>query len=124
MKKAVRVNSPAAPICADAVFPRVVPAAPPLARLRVGETLTAATAPGLRAMLRSYADQGCVRLLVDLEAVAAIDAAGLAALLDGRNLLEGRPGGALLLRLNPAMRGALQRSGTIDAFRVWSEPHA
>ena len=120
MKTAVSESSPATP---DAAFPHA-PGALPLARVRVGETLTAANAPGLRAMLRSYAEQGCVRLLVDLEGVAAMDAAGLAALLDGRTLLEAQPGGALLLRLNPAMRGALQRSGTIDTFRVWSDAHA
>ena len=59
MKTALSVNRPAAPIHAG--FP-AGPAAPPLARLLVGGPCTAATAPGLRAQLRSYAEQGCVRL--------------------------------------------------------------
>ena len=62
MKTALSVNLPAAPIHTG--FP-AAPAAPPLARLLVGGPLTAAPAPGLRAQLRSYAEQGCVRLLVD-----------------------------------------------------------
>jgi anti-anti-sigma factor len=107
----------------DAGFPQA-PAALPLPRLRVGGPLTAATAPGLRAQLRSYAEQGCTRVVVDLESVASIDAAGLAALLAGRDLLEAQPGGALLLQLGPSLRATLKRAGAIGAFRMWGEPTA
>jgi anti-anti-sigma factor len=121
MRNAVSVYAPAAPMHPDTGFPQA-PAALPLPRLRVGGPLTAATAPGLRAQLRSYAEQGCTRVVVDLEAVASIDAAGLAALLAGRALLEAQPGGAMLLHLSPALHTTLKRAGALGTFRVWDEP--
>jgi anti-anti-sigma factor len=121
MGNAASVYTPAAPVHPDTGFPQA-PAALPLARLRVGGPLTAATAPGLRAQLRSYAEQGCTRVVVDLKAVASIDAAGLAALLAGRNLLEAQPGGALLLQLGPALQATLKRAGALGTFRVWDGP--
>ncbi|MBI4610286.1 MAG: STAS domain-containing protein [Candidatus Rokubacteria bacterium] len=91
-----------------------------LVRLRLGGAITAATAPRLRKLIRGYARPGDARLLVDLEGVPAIDVCGIAALLDGLKVIEAQPGGVMMLRVNPTVRQALRKSGTITAFRFWN----
>lgn len=91
-----------------------------LRRLRFEGPLTAATAPRVRALIRERALRGDVRLLVDLQAVTALDAAGLAALLDGQRIVESYAEGALVLRPNRIVRQALKESGTIAAFALWN----
>jgi len=88
--------------------------------VRFDGALTAATAPRVRAQLRDCAQRGDVRLLVDLQAVTALDAAGLAALLDGQRIVESYAEGALVLRPNRIVRQALKESGTIAAFALWN----
>ncbi|MGH7279601.1 MAG: STAS domain-containing protein [Candidatus Rokuibacteriota bacterium] len=89
-----------------------------LTRLCLLGPITAATAPRVRDVIRGYAERGCDRLLLDLERVTAVDAVGVAALLSGQKLIDARPGGALVLRLNAEVRRALRDSGTIAVFRI------
>jgi anti-sigma B factor antagonist len=101
------------------------PTAPPregLERLRVDGALTAATAPALRARVRDAAGQGRARMELDLQAVTALDAAGVAALLDARRVLEAQTGGTLVLRTNGLVCRALRITGTIAAFALWTGP--
>jgi anti-anti-sigma factor len=80
--------------------------------------ITAATAPRVRELIRGYAERGCDRLLLDLERVTAADVVGVAALLSGQKVLEARPGGEMVLRINAEVRRALRESGTATVFRV------
>jgi anti-sigma B factor antagonist len=93
-----------------------------LAQLRLTGPLTAATAPQLRARVRDAVDQGEARLIVDLRAVTGLDAAGIAALLDARRVLEAQAGGTLVLRVNRVVCRALKETGTITAFALWTGP--
>ena len=93
-------------------------------RLRLWGALTAATAAGVRELLHNYVGMGCFRVLVDLEAVESIDAAGVAALLDGRRLVEAGAGGAFYLRVGPTVSRALRQTGTFSAFRFWPDAQA
>jgi anti-anti-sigma factor len=93
-----------------------------LERLHVSGALTAATAPALRARVRDAAGQGPGRVELDLRAVTALDAAGIAALLDARRVLEARTGGTLVLRANRLVCRALRETGTIAAFALWTGP--
>jgi anti-anti-sigma regulatory factor len=80
--------------------------------------ITAATAPRVREVIRGYAERGSDRLLLDRERVTAVDAVGAAALLSGQKLIQARPGAAMVLRVNAAVRRALVESGTIAVFRI------
>jgi len=82
--------------------------------------LTAATAPALRAEVRAAIDQGHTALLVDLDEVTGVDAAGVAALLEARRLLEAHTGGTLVLRANSIVCRALKETGTLTAFALWT----
>jgi anti-anti-sigma factor len=93
-----------------------------LARLDVTGPLTTATAPSLRARVRDAARHGQTRLFVDLEAVTALDASGIAALLDARRVLEAQTGGTLVLRANGVVCRALKETRTITAFALWNNP--
>src|SRR4051812_23594284 len=84
-----------------------------LAYLRLSGLLTAATAPRLRALVRDAVRRGHARLVVDLWAVTGLDAAGIAALLDARRMLQAQTGGALVLRANSVVRRALRTTRTI-----------
>ena len=100
-------------------------AAPPLEgleRLHVAGALTAATAPALRARVRDAAGHGRTRMEIDVRGVTALDAAGIAALLDARRVLEARTGGTLVLRANRIVCRALEETGTIVAFALWTGP--
>jgi anti-sigma B factor antagonist len=89
-----------------------------LTRLRLTGPLTAATAPQLRSRVRDALRRSGPRLMMDLQAVTGLDAAGLAALLDARRLLHARTGGTLVLRANAIVCRALKESGTIAAFAL------
>jgi anti-anti-sigma factor len=87
------------------------------AEVRLDGRLTALEAPAVRAAIRDCAGRPLV--IIDLRGVTAVDAAGLAALLDGRRMIEGEhPGSTLVLRVGAVVRRALQVSGTIGAFQI------
>lgn len=89
-----------------------------LTRLRLAGPLTAATAPQFRARVRDTVDRGHARVVVDLQAVTGLDAAGIAALLDARRFLHAQAGGTLVLRANLIVCRALKETGTIAAFAL------
>jgi anti-anti-sigma factor len=89
-----------------------------LTRVRLAGPLTAATAPQLRTQVREAVDHGHARVMVDLQAVTGLDAAGIAALLDARRTLLAQAGGTLVLRTNAIVCRALKDSGTIAAFAL------
>ncbi len=93
-----------------------------LARLRFAGPLTAVTAPALRAQVRTAVRDGRTRMLIDLHAVTALDAAGIAGLLEARRVLEAQPSGTLVLRANDEVCRALKDTGTIAAFALWNGP--
>lgn len=94
-----------------------------VACLRLAGPLTAVTAPAFRARVRRAVDDyGEARLLIDLHGVTAVDAAGIAALLDARRVLEAQTGGTLVLRANAVVCRALKDTGTIAAFALWTGP--
>jgi anti-sigma B factor antagonist len=94
------------------------PALEGLARLRLSGLLTAATAPQLRSRVRDAVDRGHAHVVVDLQAVTGLDAAGIAALLDARRMLHAQAGGTLVLRANGIVCRALKDTGTIAAFAL------
>jgi len=90
------------------------------AHVRLSGALTAGTAPQLLARLRAAVASGDTAVTVDLQAVSGFDAAGVAALLEARSLLQGTPGGRLVLRLNATAGRALKAAGVARAFVVWN----
>jgi anti-anti-sigma factor len=105
----------------DAATPAAPPPAGP-ARLRVAGALTAGTASALRARVREAAGRGRPPLEIDLHAVTALDAAGIAALLDARRVVEAQTGGTLVLRTNGLVCRALKATGTIASFALQTGP--
>jgi anti-anti-sigma factor len=93
-----------------------------LTRLRLSGPLTAATAPQLRARVRHAVARGQMNVVVDLQAVTGLDAAGIAALLDARHMLESQAGGTLVLRANGIVCRALKDTGTITSFALSNVP--
>jgi anti-anti-sigma factor len=93
-----------------------------LTRLRFAGPLTSVTAPSLRAQVRTAVRDGQTRMLIDLQAVTALDAAGIAALLEARRVLEAQPSGTLVLRANGVVCRALKDTGTLAAFALWNGP--
>jgi anti-sigma B factor antagonist len=94
-----------------------------VACLRLAGPLTAATAPAFSARVRqAIEDYGEARLLIDLHDVTAVDAAGIAALLEARRVLEAQTGGTLVLRTNAVVCRALEDTGTHVAFTLWNGP--
>jgi anti-anti-sigma factor len=89
-----------------------------LTRVPLAGPLTAATAATLRARVRDAIASGRRALELDLHAVTALDAAGIAALLDARRTLLAQAGGTLVLRTNALVCRALKGSGTIAAFAL------
>ena len=96
-------------------------AVPPdeLVRARFGGELTAATAGRLRGLFRAAVERGDTKVILDLQAVTAMDACGVAALLYGQRALDAE-GGRLMLRANRIVAWALKESGTIPAFEIWN----
>jgi anti-anti-sigma factor len=111
-----------AAVSGRSVSPLAVAPRPGSSHLRVDGPLTAATAPALRARVREAARQGRTLTAIDLQAVTALDAAGIAALLDARRVLEAQTGGTLVLRANRLVCRALRDTGTIVAFALWTGP--
>lgn len=89
-----------------------------LTRVRLAGPLTAATASTLRARVRQALERCRGGLVLDLQAVTALDAAGIAALLDARRRLHAQASGTLVLRPNAIVCRALKDSGTITAFAL------
>jgi anti-anti-sigma factor len=94
-------------------------AAGKLVHLRLRGPLTASTAPRLRSVIDAQANEPQCRLLVDLEAVTAVDASGIALLLEAQRAIEATATGRVFVHANPLVTWALKRSGTITAFRLW-----
>ncbi|HEV2054505.1 MAG TPA: STAS domain-containing protein [Methylomirabilota bacterium] len=92
---------------------------PGLTRLRLAGPITAATSAGAREALLESARRSDFRLLVDLHDVTALDASGVAALLEGRRQIDGHEQGVMVLRANEIVIRALKESGTMAAFKVW-----
>ena len=88
-------------------------------RVRLSGPLTAATAAAARIRFHECAARGDRSVVVDLQAVSALDASGVAALLDGQRRLVAY-GGGMALRINRVVGRALKASGTIAAFQVYS----
>lgn len=80
--------------------------------------ITVATAWKLVARVAEAVQRGETRLLLDLSRVTALDAAGVAALLEAQRLVEQRPGGTLALRPNRLVAGILTTSGTSGRFTL------
>jgi anti-anti-sigma factor len=92
-----------------------------VACLRVAGPLTAVTTPAFSARVRqAVQDYGGARLLIDLHCVTAVDAAGIAALLEARRVLEAQTGGTLVLRANAVVCRALEDTGTHSSFALWT----
>lgn len=88
--------------------------------VRLWGALTAATAVEIRERIRRCARRKPARLLIDLESVRAIDAAGVATLLDAQRAMGIGDAGLVVLRVNATVRRALKESGTIEAFTFWN----
>jgi len=102
--------------------PGVAPTGNGLERLRLAGPLTAVTAPDLRARIREAVAGGRTRLMIDLQGVTALDASGIAALLEARRVLEAQPSGTLVLCANAVVCRALKDTGTITAFALSPGP--
>jgi len=90
-----------------------------LGRLRLHGPLTAGTSRRVRQLLGDHVDHQA-RLLVDLQAVTALDATGVAALLQAQRAVGRREHGLLVLRPNRIVSDALKHSRTISAFVLWN----
>jgi anti-anti-sigma factor len=86
--------------------------------VRLSGPLTAATAGAARTRFQECADRGDRSVVVDLLGVSALDACGVAALLDGQRRLVAH-GGGMALRVNRIVSHALKASGTIAVFQVY-----
>jgi anti-anti-sigma factor len=109
-------------VVSEPVGPVTAPPREGLERLHVFGALTAATASALRARVRDAAGHGRARMELDLQAVTALDAAGVAAVLDARRVLEAQTGGTLVLRTNGLVCRALRTTRTISSFALWTGP--
>jgi anti-anti-sigma factor len=89
------------------------------ASLTLGGALTVATAGAFRKLLREAALAADARVLLDLTQVTALDASGIAALLDARRLFGE---GGLTVRLNAAVRHALAVSHALPTFQPMEAP--
>ena len=90
--------------------------------LRLRGPLTASTAGRARQAIVARASGGERPVVVDLEAVTAVDASGIAALLEGQRALDAASSDRMFLRTSPMVTWALKRSATIGAFRLWTAP--
>ncbi|HEV8613870.1 MAG TPA: STAS domain-containing protein [Methylomirabilota bacterium] len=104
----------------DGQLPPEAAPAQALTCLRLTGPLTAGTTAGTRAALRASARNSHFRLLVDLHDVTALDATGVAALLQAQRAVRRREHGMLVLRPNRIVSDALRHSRTISAFVLWN----
>ena len=88
-----------------------------LTHLRLAGPITAATSAGARQALRESARRSDFKLLVDLQEVTALDASGVAALLEGRREIDGAQG-VMVLRANGLVIRALKQTRTLGVFDV------
>lgn len=88
-----------------------------LTHLRLAGPITAATSAGARQALRESARRSDFKLLVDLQDVTALDASGVAALLEGRREIDGAQG-VMVLRANGLVIRALRQTRTLGVFDV------
>ena len=91
-------------------------------QLRLAGPLTAVTAPSFSSRVCEAVRDGQVHMVIDLRAVTALDAAGIAALLEARRVLEAQRRGTMVLRANAVVCRALKDTGTIAAFALWTGP--
>lgn len=94
-------------------------AGPRPASLALAGALTVATAGAFRRLLRDAAPAGPEPVLLDLTQVTALDACGIAALLDARRVFGE---GGLVVRLNAAVRHALAVAHALPAFEPMEAP--
>ena len=87
-----------------------------LTRLRLSGPITAATSAGAREALRESARRSDFKLLVDLQDVTALDASGVAALLEGRREIDGHAQGMMVLCANRLVIRALKQTRTLGVF--------
>jgi anti-anti-sigma factor len=87
-----------------------------LTHMRLAGPITAATSAGAREALRESARRSDFKLLVDLQDVTALDASGVAALLEGRREIDGHAEGAMVLRANRLVIRALRQTRTLGVF--------
>jgi anti-anti-sigma factor len=91
-----------------------------LTHLRLAGPITAATSAGARDALRESARRSDFKLLVDLQDVTALDASGVAALLEGRREIDGHAQGVMLLRANRLVIRALKQTRTLGVFDLFA----
>lgn len=91
-----------------------------LTRLRLAGPITAATSAAARQALRESARRSNFKLLVDLQDVTALDASGVAALLDARREIRGYAHGVMVLRANGLVIRALKQTRTLGVFDFWT----
>src|SRR5688572_26607189 len=87
-----------------------------LKHMRLAGPITAATSAGARQALRESAHRSDFKLLVDLQDVTALDASGVAALLDGRREIDEHAEGVMLIRANGLVIRALRQTRTLGVF--------
>ena len=87
-----------------------------LTPLRLAGPITAATSAGAREALRESARCADFKLLVDLQDVTALDASGVAALVEGRRHIQSHAHGVMLLRTNGLVLRALRETRTLGLF--------
>jgi anti-anti-sigma factor len=91
---------------------------PGLTRLRLAGPITAATSASAREALRESARRSQFKLLVDLQEVTALDASGVAALLEGRRQFDAHADGVMVLRANGLVLRALRATRTLSVFNI------
>ena len=87
-----------------------------LTHMRLAGPITAATSAGARQALRESAHRSDFKLLVDLQDVTALDAAGVAALLHGRREIDGHAQGVMLIRANELVIRVLRQTRMLGVF--------
>jgi anti-sigma B factor antagonist len=83
--------------------------------VRVTGALDAETAPDLRRILGGTTDgDGIVSVVVDLSGVTAIDDAGVAALVDAHQQIDGDGAAMRVINPSPVVTSALRAAGVAD----------
>jgi anti-anti-sigma factor len=93
-------------------------ATPGLTRLRLAGPITAGTSAAAREALRESARRSNFKLLVDLQDVTALDASGVAALVEGRRHIDAHAHGVMVLRANGLVIRALRTTRTLSLFNL------
>lgn len=93
------------------------------ADLRLDGPLTVGRIAGVGRLVEAHVARGVLWLRLDVAGVPAIDACGVAALLRAQAALE-RAGGALFLRVGPAVERVLKAAHVMPAFRLLDRSRA